>query len=131
MGSIEVYDFKQEKWVPYVPDYDKWYQHFKDLSEGYVQPDRMGRYIVGSGTRNRKLKEMEAQQRQKEIEIQEQQRPVVKQVTPVAQVIEIAKSEIERKGKKEGGEKRKKKVKTIQSLPKRLKRYAYNPEDQV
>ena len=84
MGYIEVYDIKQEKWVPYVPDYDKWYQHFTDLREGYVQPDHMGRYIVGIGRRNRKLKEMEAQQRQKEIEIQQQQIPVVKQVTPVA-----------------------------------------------
>ena len=42
---------------------------------------------------------MEAQQRQKEIESQQQQRPVVKQITPVAQAIEIAKSEIERKRK--------------------------------
>ena len=91
----------------------------------------MGLYIVGSGRRNRKLKEMEAQQRQKEIEIQQQLRPMVKQVTPVAQAIEIAKSEIERERKKEGGEKRKKKVKTIQSLPKRLNHYAYNPEDQI
>ena len=41
MGSIEVYDLKLEKWVPYVPDYDKWYQHFKDLSKKYVQPDHM------------------------------------------------------------------------------------------
>ena len=123
MGSKEVYDIKQEKWVPYVLDYDKWYQHFKVLSEGDVQPDYMGRYIVGSGTRNRNLKEMGAQQRQKEIEIQQQQRPVVKQVTPVAQAIEIAKSEIDRERKEEGGEKCKK-VKTIQSLTKRLKHYA-------
>ena len=64
----------------------------------------MGRYIVGSGTRNRKLKEMEAQQRQKEIEIQQQQRPVVNLVTPVAQAIEIAKSEIERKLKENGSD---------------------------
>ena len=41
MVSLEVYDVKQEKWVPYIPDFDKWYQHFKDLSEGYVQPDYM------------------------------------------------------------------------------------------
>ena len=99
MGSIEVYDLKREKWVPYVPDYDKWYQHFKDWSEGYVQPDHMGRYIVGSSRRNRKLKEMKTQQRQNEIEIQQQQRPVVKQVTPMAQAIEIAKFKIERKRK--------------------------------
>ena len=31
MGSIEVYDAKQEKWVPYVPDYNAWYQHFKEM----------------------------------------------------------------------------------------------------
>ena len=43
MGPIEFYDLKLEKWVPYVPDNDKWYQHFKDLSEGYNQPDHMGR----------------------------------------------------------------------------------------
>ena len=114
MGSIEVYDVKLQKWVPYIPDYNKWYQHFKDLSDGYVQPDHLGRYVVGVGERNRQLKETE--------------RPVVKLVTPVAQAVEMAKSEIERK--KEGGSKKRKKE-TISSLPKRLKRYAYNPEDQV
>ena len=93
MGSVEVYDAKQEKWVPYVPDYDEWYQHFKDLRDGYVQPDHMGRYVVGSGKKYRKLKEMES--REKEIEMRDQQRPVVKQITLVAQAIEIAKSEIE------------------------------------
>ena len=96
MGSIEEYDAKLEKWVPYVPDYDEWYQHFKDLRDGYVQPDHMGRYVVGSEKKYRKLKEMESQE--KEIEMRDQQRPVVKQITPVAQVIEIAKSEIERDG---------------------------------
>ena len=106
MGSIEVYDTKQEKWTPYVPDYDEWYQHFKDLRDGYVQLDHMGRYVVGSGKKYRKLKEMEA--RGKEIEMREQQRPILKQITPVAQAIEIAKSEIERDTKKEGGSKRKK-----------------------
>ena len=94
MGSIEVYDAKQEKWVAFVPDYDEWYQHFKDLRDGYVQPDHMGRYVVGTGKRNRQLKEMEA--RQKEIEMLEKQRPVVNQVTPVAQAIEIAKSQLAR-----------------------------------
>ena len=99
MGSIEVYDTKQEKWVPYVPDYDEWYQHFKDLRDGYVQPDHMGRYIVGTGKRNRKLKEMEAREkeaREKEIALSNLQRPVVNQITPVAQALEIAKSEIQR-----------------------------------
>lgn len=115
MGSIEVYDIKQQKWVPYIPDYDKWYQHFKDLSDGYVQPDHLGRYVVGVGERNRKL--------------QESQRPVVQLVSPVAQAVEMAKSEIERK--KDSGIKRKKETATSTPQPKRLKRYAYNPEDQV
>ena len=127
MGSIEVYDIKQEKWVPYVPDNDEWYQYFKDL-RSRVQPDHMGRYVVGSGKKYRKIKEMEA--RGKEIEMREQQRPILKQITPVAQAIEIAKSEIERDSKKEGGSKRKK-AKSPNLQQKRLKRYAYNPENQV
>ena len=111
MGSIEVYEAKQEKWVPYVPDYNAWYQHFKDLMDGYVQPDHMGRYVVGSGRKYRKLKEMEAREREvearekqietreKQIEAREQKSPTLKQITPVAQALEIAKSEIERKRK--------------------------------
>ena len=65
------------------------------------------------------------------MEGQQQNRSVVKLVTPVTQAIEIAKSEIERERKKEGCKKRKKKAKTIQPLPKRLKQYTHNPEDQV
>ena len=59
--------------------------------------------------------------------MREQQRPILKQITPVAQAIEIAQSEIERD---KGGSKRMK-AKSPNSLPKRLKRYAYNPENQV
>ena len=78
MGSIEVYDAKQEKWVPYVPSYDEWYQHFKDLNDGYVQPDHIRRYVVGTGKRNRKLKEMEGREKEaceKEIALSKLQRP--------------------------------------------------------
>ena len=102
MGSIEVYDAKQEKWAPFVPDYDEWYQHFKDLRDGYVQPDHMGRYVVGSGKRNRKLKEMEVRGKEaheKEIALSNLQTPVVNQITPMAQALEMAKSEIQRKKK--------------------------------
>ena len=71
MGSVEVYDAKQEKWVPYVPDYNACYQHFKNLRDGYIQPDHMGRYVVGSGKKYRKLKEIET--REKEMEAREKQ----------------------------------------------------------
>ncbi len=52
MGSIEVYDYKNKRWVPYVPDYKKWEQHFSDLSEGRVRVDHKGRNLVGSGSRS-------------------------------------------------------------------------------
>ena len=58
-----------------MPDYDEWYQRFKDLREGYVQLDHMGRYVVGTGKRNRKLKAMEAHETEaceKEIALREQ-----------------------------------------------------------
>ena len=132
MGSIKVYDAKQEKWVPYVPDYNAWYQHFKDLRDGYVQPDHMGRYVVGSGKKYRKLKEIETREREvearekqteareKQIEAREQKSPTLKQITPVAQALEIAKSEIERKRKENdsqgitgGNQQRKKRKATV------------------
>ena len=70
MGSIEVYDAKQEKWVPYMPDYKALYQpFFQDLRDGYVQPDHMGRYVLGSWKKYRKQKEIETQE--KEIEAHE------------------------------------------------------------
>ena len=81
MGSIEVYDSKELKWVPYVPDFAKWERHFKDMSEGKVRPDHKGRYIVGNGSRS---------------STEESTRPVVRLVTPVAQAIEMAKSELKR-----------------------------------
>ena len=71
----------------------------------------MGRYVLGSGKKYRKLKEMETREnemearekqleaREKQIEAQEQKSPTLKQITPVAQATEIAKSEIERKRK--------------------------------
>ena len=51
MGSIEIYDATQRKWVHNVPDFKKWEQHFVDISEGRVRPDHKGRYIVGSWSR--------------------------------------------------------------------------------
>ena len=35
------------------------------MSDGYTQPDHLGRFVVGSGRNNRKHKELEAQERQK------------------------------------------------------------------
>ena len=83
-----------------MPDYDEWYQHFKDLRDGYVLPDPMGRYVVGSGKKYRKLIEA----REKEIKMCEERIPIFKQITQVAQALEIAKSEIEHKRKENDSE---------------------------
>ena len=88
MGSIEVYDCKLQTWVPYVSDPDKWYHHFFDLRDCYVQPDHQAG-IVGSGAKYRKLKEME------------DRKPVVSLVSPIAQATEMAKSEMKRERKKD------------------------------
>ena len=75
MGSLEVYDHKKKAWVPYLPDPKKWEDHFRDLAEGRVRPDHKGRYIVGSGARWRS------------------ESPTVELVTPVAQTLEMARSD--------------------------------------
>ena len=116
MGSIEVFDYKQQKWVPSNPDPEKVYQHFKDLRDGYVFPDHRGRYVIGSGTRYRKLKEAETDRA-----------PVVKLVTPVAQATEIAKSEIRRKNAEESPIAKKRK-KTKVNDEKKRKYTKYNPD---
>ena len=86
MGTRKVYNYQQQKWVPYVSVPDKWYQHLLDVRDGYAERDSQGRYVMGSGQKYRELKEM----RQKE-------NPVVNLVNPVAQALEMAKSELKRK----------------------------------
>ena len=57
--------------------------------DSLVEPDYLGRYIVSSGEKHRRLKEMEAKQIEK-------QRPVVNLVSTFAQATEMARSEIKR-----------------------------------
>ena len=53
MGTWLVYDYQQQKGIPYVWDPDKWYQHLLDVRDGYVERDSQGRYMVGSGRKYR------------------------------------------------------------------------------
>ena len=96
MGSIEIYDHKNKRWVPYVPDYKKWEQHFTDVSEGRARADHRGRYPMGTGARWRSHTH--------KVELDT---PKVELVTPVAQTLEMAKSELARqkviRGKKRRG----------------------------
>jgi hypothetical protein len=63
---------------PYVPDLEMWRKHFVDMAKGLVHPDVNGRYRVGhvqsGGTKS--------------------DEPQIQMVTPVAQAIELAKSEL-------------------------------------
>lgn len=63
----------------------------RDISEGRVRPDHKGRYIVGSGSINKVAPKQVEQPK----------------VTPVAQAVEIAKSELKREEKIIRGRKRK------------------------
>ena len=57
-----------------------------DISEGRVRPDHKGRYILGSGSRNRAPpKKLDDYFK-------------VELVTPTAHAVEMAKSELKRKG---------------------------------
>ena len=60
MGTRDVYDYKLQKWVPYVSDPDKWYKQLLDLRDGLVQADHLGPYIMDSVAKHRRLIEMES-----------------------------------------------------------------------
>ena len=105
MGSIHVYDYEQHRWIPYDPDPEVWYQHFKNIRGGYVTPDQSGRYIIGSGnsqkrvqTLEAKLKEVNKKLKETEQKLEYAERHVVntRMVTPVAQANAIAQSNLQR-----------------------------------
>jgi hypothetical protein len=63
---------------PYVPDLDMWRKHFVDMAKGLVHPNVNGRYRVGQ--------EQSGGKKSDNLQI--------KMVTPVAQAIKLAKSEL-------------------------------------
>ena len=78
-----IYDYQQQKRILYISDPNKWYQHLLDVRDGYAEFDSQGCYMVGSGRKYKELKEV----RQKE-------NLLVNLVTPEAQALEMAKSEL-------------------------------------
>ena len=76
MGTLEVYDAKQRKWVPHVPDYEKWMRIVEKNNE-----------IMGHDSYYRTLS-TDTEGRE------QQQQPWVNLVTPVSQGLERAKSEL-------------------------------------
>ena len=101
MGSIEVYDYDQMKRVPYVStpeDAERTYQKIKSrIEEKTYEPGYMTRKLQDTED---KLKDTE-----RKLEIAEaklKRAPRVNLVTPVAQAIEIAESEVKRATKRSG-----------------------------
>ena len=53
MGTRLVNNYQQQKWIPYVSDLESWYQHLLDVTDSYAKRDSQGRYIFGSGRKQR------------------------------------------------------------------------------
>ena len=58
MGTKLIYNYQQQKWIPYVSDLESWYQHSLDVIDGYAERNSQCCYIFGSGGKYRELKEM-------------------------------------------------------------------------
>ena len=96
MGSIEVFDCQQGKWVPYVStpeDVERYYQQMLAEINGKKKPG-----VLESKLRHMEdqLKETQQKLEAAETELKQGRTLTVKQVTPVAQAIEIAKAEVAR-----------------------------------
>jgi predicted nucleotide-binding protein (sugar kinase/HSP70/actin superfamily) len=112
MGSVEVYDYQQMKWVPYVStpeDADIYYQRMRDRIDPHV------RSTISKTLRDTEDKLKETENKLKRME---ERTPAVNQVTDVAGAIERAQSEVKRERKK--GRERKK-----VTLPKGYRKLTY------
>lgn len=102
MGSIEVFDYQRREWVPYLPNSSTPTDSVKELQEKLAA----------------------AEQKIKQLEV-----PEVKQVTPVAEAMERAQSQLQQQRKKGSVTQRKnpKAHEKSSTLPKSTKRLQYNP----
>ena len=125
MGSIETYDFKQRKWVPYLStpeDVEHYFQKMDTLREEKQHgPGHMARRLRDT---EEKLNDTQKQLEEARAELK-RKTPQVTQVTPVAQAIEMAQAEVNEARKKASGQKRKKTL-GHSSLPKRYKGYPHH-----
>ena len=123
MGSREIYDYKLQKWVPYVStleDVKRRFEEFEQRNKGYPEMTmKVSQLETKLNEKEEKIRHLEEQLNLKV--------PIVKQVTPIAQAIEIAQSEIQRKKEDmkqpcKKGQQRKK----VFSLPKRVRQLNYH-----
>ena len=95
MGSVEIYDYKQMKWVPYVPPPDQAERYYRRLVASLETESHSSTIATKLKDTEDKLKEAEHKLKQRE-----EKTPEVKQVTQVAEAIERAQSELKRDRKK-------------------------------
>ena len=101
MGSIEKFDFKQLKWVPYRSTPEDVEEYFRKMDARREEQEH------GTGRLMKRLRDLEEKLKATEKKLEdtedklERKTPQVTQVTPVAQAIEIAESEVRKKGREE------------------------------
>ena len=87
MGSIDVFDSKLQKWVPYKEDVAYWINYFK--SKDHI-PDQVRNFEKILEEKNTLLRHMEEK-------LEKVKTPQVKMVSPLAEAVDRAKSQIKRK----------------------------------
>ena len=87
MGSIDVFDSKLQKWVPYKEDVEYWIDYFKPKDH---IPDQIRNLEKILEEKNKLLRDMEEK-------LEKVKTPQVKMVSPLAKVVDRAKSQIKRK----------------------------------
>ena len=95
MGSVEIYDYKQMKWVPYVPPPDQAERYYRRLVASLETESHSSTIATKLKDTEDKLKEAEHKLKQRD-----EKPPEVKQVTQVAEAIDRAQSELKRDRKK-------------------------------
>ena len=119
MGSIEVYDYQQMKWVPYIPkpgSADRYYKRIRDSIEDQWQGSEDS--ITARQLRDTTDRLRAAEDKLKQMD---ERTPEVKQVTDVAEAIARAEDDMKRERKKGRVPQQRKKT----TLPKRVRKLRY------
>ena len=102
MGSIDVFDSKLQKWVPYKEDVEYWINYFKQKDH---IPDQIRNFEKILEEKNKLLGDMEEK-------LEKVKTPQVKMVSPLAEAVDRVKSQIKRKNGHDEDHKNTKRKKT-------------------
>ena len=117
MGSIEVYDYQQMKWVPYIPQPDKADRYYKHTTDKIEKEWQKSDSLTAQQLRETTEKLRAAEEQLKRMD---ERTPEVKQVTDVAEAIKRAEDDVRRERKKARAHPYRK-----STLPKRVRKLRY------